>query len=210
MKIYDLSLLIKNTMLVWLGDSPVSISEIATIKKDGVALSNFNLGSHTGTHIDAPKHFIKKGKGVSSIPLEKLIGDCRVLDLRSLKKDKISASDLSKLNIKKGQRILFKTGNYVYLRKNKFPKKYVSLSLDGAKFLSKIGVSLVGTDFLGIEEQGSPGHPVHKALLSVGIAIVEGLDLEKVTAGEYKLICLPLNVDSDGSPARVVLISEKV
>lgn len=197
-------------MLVWPGDSPVSITEIATIKKDGVALSNFNLGSHTGTHIDAPKHFLKKGKGVNKIPFEKLIGNCRVLDLRKTKGNEISISDLVKFKIKKGQRILFKTGNYKYLKRNKFPKNYISLSLEGARFLGKIGVNLVGTDFLGIEKKGSPGHPVHKALLSAGIVIVEGLDLEKVPAARYKIFCLPLNVDSDGSPARVVLISGKV
>lgn len=210
MKIYDLSLSIGNNMLVWPGDSPVLISEIASIQKDGVALSNFNFGSHTGTHVDAPKHFLRGGKGISGISLEKLIGDCRVFDLRGLNKDEISDSDLSGLKIKKGQRILFKTGNYTYLKTNKFPKSYVSLSLKGAKFLSKIGVNLVGTDFLGIEKRGSPGHPVHKTLLSAGIIIVEGLNLEKVPAGDYKIVCLPLRVDSDGSPSRVVLISQKV
>lgn len=197
-------------MLVWQGDSPVFLSEIATVKKDGVALSQFNFGSHTGTHIDAPKHFLTKGKGINKISLEKLIGNCRVLDLTGLKSNEILASDLKPFGIKKGDRILFKTGNFRLLKKNKFPKTYVSLSLEGAKFLIQKKVVLVGTDFLGIEKKDSPGHPVHKALLSKEIVIVEGLDLDKIPQGKYEIICLPLRVESDGSPARVVLISQMV
>lgn len=210
MKIYDVTLPIKNDMLVWEGDSPVSLSKIASVEKDGVALSNFNFGSHTGTHIDAPGHFLERGIGIDKIPLEKLIGDCRVLDLSGQGKNEIFVSDLKSSDIKKGDRILLKTGNFRLLKKNKFPKTYVSLSLEGAKFLAQKGVNLVGTDFLGIEKKGSPGHPVHKTLLASGIVIVEGLDLEKVPQGSYKIICLPLRVDSDGSPARVVLVPQKL
>jgi len=209
-KVFDLTLPIRNNMLVWQGDSPPSLSQIATVKKHGVALSQFNFGSHTGTHVDAPKHFLTKGKGVNKISLEKLIGNCRVLDLTHLKGNEILASDLKPFGIKEGDRILFKTGNFRLLKKKSFPKTYVSLSLEASRFLVQKKINLVGTDFLGIEKKSSPGHPVHKALLSKGIVIVEGLDLEKIPQGKYKIICLPLRVDSDGSPARVVLISQKV
>lgn len=115
---------------------------------------------------------------------------------------------LEKFDIQRGDRLLFKTGNFRYLRGKKFPDTYVSLSLEAAKLLAKKKVYLVGTDFLGIEKRKNPGHPVHTTLLAAGIVIVEGLDLAKVPAGKYQLFCLPLNVVGvDGAPARVVLMS---
>lgn len=207
MKIYDVSMPIHNKMLVWEGDPYVSITPVATIKKDGVALSHFSLGGHTGTHIDAPSHFLENGNTLDKIPLEKLIGKCRVLDLTKIDHQEILLSDIESYNIQKGERILFKTGNFRLLKNSDFPKTYVSLSLEAADFLVEKEIELVGTDFLGIEKKGSPGHPVHKKLLSHNIVIVEGLNLENVMEGEYEMICLPLNVlGVDGAPARVILV----
>lgn len=208
MKIYDVTLPIHNDMLVWQGDPKVSIQNVATVAKDGVALSQFSFGSHTGTHIDAPSHFIDDGSTLDKIPLEKFIGKCQVLDLINLDHQEIKVSDLSKINIKKGDRILFKTGNFRLLQRSQFPKNYISLSLEAAEYLAEKKVVLVGTDFLGIEKKGNPGHPVHKTLLSNGIVIVEGLNLAEVPPGEYEMICLPMPViGADGAPARVVLMS---
>lgn len=194
-------------MLVWEGDEKVSIQTLATVKKDGVRLSKLSFGSHTGTHIDSPNHFLEKGVGVDKIDLEKLIGKCFVIDLTKIKGLEITSSHLKKIKIKKGDRIIFRTGNATILKKSSFPKEYVSLSEEAADFLAKKGVSLVGTDFLGIEKKGNPGHPVHKMLLSNGIVIVEGLDMEGIKEGEYDIVCLPLRiVGVDGSPARVLLI----
>lgn len=195
-------------MLVWRGDPKPNIRAVSTVKKDGVGFSQFSFSSHTGTHVDAPSHFVEKGSGIDSIHLEKLIGPCQVLDVTAIGHLEITPNDLSKYTIKKGDRILFKTGNYTLLKQTSFPDSYVSLSKEGAQYLVKKGVVLVGTDFLGIEKEKNPGHPVHTTLLKAGIVNVEGLDLEKVPAGTYQLICLPLRVSSDGSPARVVLISE--
>lgn len=206
MKIYDVTLLIHKDMLVWEGDPKVSIESVATISKDGVALSHFSLGSHTGTHVDAPSHFLEDGDTLDKIPLEKFIGKCRVLDLTNIKQQEIQVTDLSNLNIKKGDRILLKTGNFRLLRNATFPKKYVSLSLPAAEFLAEKGVVLVGTDFLSIEKKGNPGHPVHKSLLSAGIVNLEGLNLENVPAGKYTILCLPMHaLGVDGAPARVIL-----
>ncbi len=197
---------IHNDMLVWKGDPKVSIQATATVAKDGVALSHFSFGGHTGTHIDAPSHFIANADTLDKIPLEKLIGKCRVLDLTSLDHEEISVSDLDKFNIQKGERILLKTGNFRLLKQSQFPKSYVSLSLEAANFLVEKEIMLIGIDFLGIEKKGSPGHPVHKALLSQNIINVEGIALGDIPAGEYNMICLPLNVIGvDGSPARVIL-----
>lgn len=209
MKIYDVSLPITNSMLVWDGDEKVNIKTIATVKKDRVKLSKFSFGSHTGTHIDAASHFLEEGFGIDKIPLEKLIGRCFVIDLTDIKSLEIRLAHLKKKGIKSGDRILFKTGNFALLKQSTFPNNYVSLSEDAAKFLVDKGVCLVGTDFLGIEKRGSANHPVHKILLSNGVIIVEGLDLEKIKEGRYDIICLPLKVvGADGSPARVLLIEK--
>ena len=196
-------------MLVWEGDGKVSIQTLATVEKDGVRLSKFSFGSHTGTHIDSPNHFLRDKEGVDKISLEKLLGRCFVIDLTKIKGLEILPCHLDKVDIKKGDRIVFKTGNFLLLKKSTFPKEYVSLSEEAARFLVDKGVCLVGTDFLGIEKRGNPGHPVHKMLLSNGIVIVEGLDMGKIKEGEYDIICLPLRVvGADGSPARVLLIKD--
>lgn len=196
-------------MLVWEGDAKVSVRQIATLKKDSVSLSQFSLGSHTGTHVDAPSHFLEDGEPLDKIPLKNLIGKCQVLDLTNIDHQEIQVSDLLGVSIQKNDRILFKTGNFNLLQNSTFPNSYISLSLEAAEFLAEKGVVLVGTDFLGIEKKGNPGHPVHKALLSKGVVIVEGLNFKDVSAGVYNLICLPLNVVGvDGAPARVVLIEE--
>lgn len=206
-KIFDISLPISSDMLVWEGDESVDIKTEASVAKDGVALSRFSLGSHTGTHVDAPAHFIEGGRTLDSISLEKFTGICTVLDLTSLNHKEITVDEISSNNIKKNDRILFKTGNYTLLKEKTFPKEYVSLSLEAAEFLAKKEIFLVGTDFLGIEKKSNPGHPVHKALLQAGIVIVEGLNLENVPAGTYTIVCLPLHVaGADGAPARVILM----
>ena len=207
MKTYDISLPIKNSMLVWEGKKKVSIKNLATVKKDGVKLSHFSFGSHTGTHIDAPSHFLQEGIDIDEISLKKLIGQCRVVDLTKIDHEEILQSDIAKVGIKKEDRILFKTGNFALLKKSTFPKNYISLSEKGAAFLVEKGIYLVGTDFLGIEKKGNSNHPVHKMLLGNGVVIVEGLDLSEIEKGVYDIICLPLKiVGVDGSPARVLLI----
>lgn len=196
-------------MLVWPGDPQVSIEQVASVKKHGVGKSIFSFSSHTGTHVDAPNHFIEKGIGVDKIDPAKLFGECEVLNLTEIDHQEILPSDIKAASIKKGTRILFKTGNYKYLRGSRFPDSYVSLSEEGAEYLAKIGIYLVGTDFLSIEKRKNPGHPVHKTLLKNGIVNVEGLDLSNVPSGKYTIICMPLKVgDADGSPARVFLIKQ--
>lgn len=207
MKIYDVSMPIYSNMLVWPGDKEVVIKTTATVEKDGVGDSYLSFGSHTGTHVDAPKHFVKGGFGIDKIDLEKLIGECLVVDVTGIDHKEILPSDLTDIPITKGSRILFKTGNYRFIKKSVFPDSYVSLSLEAAQVLVQKGIFLVGIDFLGIEKRKNPGHPVHTTLLKAGIVNVEGLDLSEVPAGKYQLMCLPIKVkDSDGAPARVVLI----
>lgn len=209
MKMFDVSVPIKNGMLVWPGDPGVSIEVKATVKKDGWGESRLSFGSHTGTHVDAPSHFLDNASGIDQIDPKKLIGECVVLDLTKIDHLEIMSDDIKHVRIEKGSRILFKTGNFRFLKERVFPKKYISLSLEAAEYLAKRGVYMVGTDFLGIEKKGNPGHPVHKALLAAGVVNVEGLDLSEVPAGKYQIYCLPLRVEgADGAPARVFLISQ--
>lgn len=209
MKIYDITLPIKNNMLVWPGDSAVFIEIKTTVKKDGYGQSHFSFGSHTGTHVDAPNHFLEDGLGIDSIDPQKLIGKCIVVDLMNLDHLEITSDDIKDIELEKGARILFKTGNFKYLKGSVFPKDYISLSLEGAKYLVDRGVVLVGTDFLGIEKQKNPDHPVHKTLLTAGIVNVEGLDLSEIEPGEYQIFCMPLKVaGADGAPARVFLVKD--
>lgn len=209
MKIYDVTLPIQNNMLVWRDDLNISVKQIATLEKDGSVVSWLSMSSHTGTHVDAPSHFLEDATGVDRIDPHKLLGPCMVLDFTGLDHSEIMAQDLEKFSLEEGSRIFFKTGNFKFLKQEVFPDKYISLSEDGAKYLVERKVYLVGIDFLGIEKENAPGHPVHKTLLSAGIVNLEGLDLSEVPANEYRLICMPLRIaNCDGAPARVFLIQD--
>lgn len=215
MKFIDISLPLKEGMVVWPGDE-----EFEREEKRGTAItSRLDLSTHTGTHIDAPRHFLFNKPGVDSIVLKKLMGKCKVIEVRfpspgagegsrerSKSSQLIRVSDFVKFKIKAGDKILFKTRNSKLLRQKKFTSDYISLSLEAAKYLASQKIDLVGIDYYGIEAKSASGHPVHKALLKAGIVIVEGLDLSKVSPGNYSLAALPLKISgADGSPARAIL-----
>ena len=213
MKIYDLSIPIKSSMVVWPGQQKPKITVKTNSKADDVSITHFTLVSHNGTHVDAPKHFIKSGKTVDKLDNNKIVGGCKVLDLTNFFKTggpaEIGWAHFGAIKVRKGDRILIKTGNYKFLEGKKFTKDYISLSADAAKNLAKRGISLIGIDYFGIEKNGNEGHPVHKHLLEAGIVIVEGLNLKDVPKGEYILACAPLKLEgADASPARVFLIKE--
>src|SRR3989344_3383846 len=142
MQFFDISLTIQNSMLVWRGDPPANVDVFATVEKDGYGQSNLSLTSHTGTHVDAPNHFVEGATGVDQISLEKLIGPCKVLDLTNIGRLEILPEDLG--DVQKGDRILLKTGNYKLLHGSQFPDEYVSLSVDAAKSLVSKEINLVG------------------------------------------------------------------
>jgi len=162
--------------------------------------SEITFGSHTGTHLDVPKHVFKNGWGIEKASLAKLIGPCRVIDMTGCK-DAIGTSDL-----KKGERLLLKTKNSARGFK-KFYNDYAYLDGDAAEYLLAFKPALVGIDSLSIKQRGSPDNRPHTALLQKGVLIVEGLNLRSVSAGAYELVCLPLLFTGlDGSPARAILI----
>jgi arylformamidase len=200
MRYYDLSIPLSEATITWPGELRMSKKEFKT----SAITSRLDIPSHFGTHIDAPRHFLFGKNGVDTIPLNRLIGKAKVITVKS--KPLIEQADLQKFNVKKGDKILLKTGNSKLLTKKNFTTDYVSLGLGAARFLASKNIDLVGIDYLGIEAKSAPGHPVHKVLLNKGIVIIEGCDLSKVPSGTYNIAALPLKLKTgDGAPARVVL-----
>ncbi len=210
MKIHDVSVLVRNGIPTWPGDPKFSMNLASSIAKGGVVnLTHLDMGAHTGTHMDAPVHFYRDGSGVDELPLEALIGPCRVFDLTGITSH-ISAATLEACDLKKVTRALFKTRNSRHWANNdtEFDKNFISLTGDAAMYLVHSGVTLVGVDYLSVEAYDSKTHPVHDTLLGAGVVIIEALNLSDVSAGDYELIALPLKLKgADGAPARVVLRS---
>lgn len=201
-KIIDISLLLTEGMITYPDNPPLVIKDASGPTSSRSILT---IGTHTGTHIDAPWHVFKDGKGISRIPLARYVGACRVLDLTKAK-EAITIGDLEKFHIKKGERILVKTRNSKRGFKT-FYDDYVYLDGDAADYLVKKGITLFGIDSLSVKKRGGSDHRPHLSLLKKGIVIFEGLDLSKASAGTYTFIGLPLKLgDVDGAPARVILI----
>lgn len=206
-RIIDISLPIKTNMVVYPGNAPVDISVWHSIGKgDSSNLSRIDLGSHTGTHIDAPFHNDPSGKTLGQIPLQIFFGRCKVFDFSNSQKC-VSLEDLRSKDIKKGDRILLKTSNS-FRGLEEFYDDYVYLDGDGAEYLAEQGVLLVGIDSLSIKQRGSKDNRPHSALLSKDIPIIEGINLKEVSEGEYIISAFPISVDIDGAPIRAVLIKK--
>lgn len=207
MKLVDVSVPIRDAMTVYRGNPPVRIRPAMTLQRDGVNLSEVCLGSHTGTHVDAPSHFIRRGVGVDRLDLALFIGPAWVADLRRVKGG-INAIDLAKARIPRGsRRILLRTSNSRWWHPARaFRTDFVYLTPDGADWLANRGVQLVGIDYLSIEGYGVPGAPTHKRLLGAGIPILEGLDLFNVHPGRWQMAAFPLRIqDGDAGLTRAVL-----
>lgn len=209
-KIYDISLPISESLVVWPGDSPVKIGQSSHLERgDRNTVSRLTLGAHTGTHVDAPAHFILHGSGVDAIDLNILVGPVFVVD--ALTVESLTAAVLESLSIPPDcDRILFHTRNSELWEKgySNFNRKYVAISEDGAQWLVSRGIRLVGIDYLSVAPFND-STPTHQKLLSSGIVIVEGLDLRGIQLGHYQMVCLPLRiVGIDGAPARAILIDD--
>ena len=208
MKIIDISLQLNNNTPIYPDNVPLSISIHHSMPEYSTQLSAITFGSHTGTHIDAPAHAIAGALTLDKIPLETLIGICRVLDFSIEQGEAVTKTFLESKNIKIGERILLKTKNSIRGFKE-FYEDFVYLEGDGADYLANLGVTLVGVDSLSIKKRGGEDNRPHTSLLSKNIPIVEGLDLSKAEEKEYELICLPLNFTNiDGAPARAILIQK--
>jgi arylformamidase len=206
MNIIDISWPLSREMTTYKDRADIHINQIKSVAQDHVAESTLQLHTHTGTHVDAPAHFIDGGNSIDHLPLNFLCGPALVIDCTHIK-EAITVQDLQMHEelIKKHSRILLKTVNSFCKPTDPFNYNFVYLEKTGAQFLVDCGVSTIGIDYLGIE-RNQPNHPTHKILLQNGI-IIEGLRLADVESGIYNLFCLPLLIhNSDGSPARAVLI----
>lgn len=202
-KYYDITMELKNSMAVYEGDPRFKMDNIYTTREHGYNVSRLNLGTHTGTHIDAPRHFFEDGTAVDSIPIEKLIGMAKVF---FIDKCSIDYDDIKELNIEKHDKIIFKTINSKIIEDDEFHKDFTALTEEAAEFLAKREIDMVGIDYMSIESFYSEDGKVHNILLSNNIVIIEYLDLREIEVGEYEIIALPMRIkDGDGSPARVIL-----
>jgi arylformamidase len=209
MKIFDVTVPIKNFMPVWPGDPQVENRLVSSIEKGEEAnVTNIQMSAHTGTHIDAPKHYIKSGTAIEGLSLTTLLGEVEVVEI-DFRNSQIDALTLIKVNRNEwSQRVLFKTNNsnLRLLEKDYFNQNFTALLPDAAEYLVQKGVKLVGIDYLSIApfENGSDTHII---LLENDVVVLEGLNLADISPGIYELIALPILLEgADGSPARVLLI----
>ena len=202
----DVSVPLRDGMPAWPGNPPVRIGRDEDMSKGGDAnVTAISLGAHTGTHMDAPVHFLADGVAIEAMDLSVTMGAARVIEIRD--PAAIRRHELHAAKIDRGERILFKTRNSSYAWSSEtFVEDFVGLTLGAAEYLVELGVRTVGVDYLSVAAFGGDAAGVHRALLSAGVWIMEGLDLSPVTEGSYELICLPLRIPgSDGAPARALL-----
>ena len=202
----DISVSLHNAMVHWPGDPGVRIERVLDLEHgDNHTLSQISMGSHTGTHIDAPLHFVRKGVGIDKMPLDITMGQARVIEIHD--PESIKAEELVHHRIRRGERVLFKTRNSSYVwQTDEFVEDFVFLTQEAARFLAKCQVRLVGIDYLSVGGFKRDDSYVHQVLLGTGIWIIEGLNLSSVGAGRFDLICLPIKLErGDGAPARAVI-----
>lgn len=195
---------------VYEGDAPMVFTFLKDMRKgDGLTLSKYDLGAHSGTHIDAPMHFVKDGISIDKVDLGALLGPARVIEIA----DSVQAIDAAELNRhewKGAERILFRTRSTArgWMDSSTFHRDFAYITEDAAQQLADAGVMLVGVDYISAEKFAAPAPRVHQILLGKGIPIVEGLDLHGAPAGDYDLIILPMKVAGhEGAPARAILRS---
>jgi len=202
----DVSVPLHTGMVSWPGDPAVAIVPFKEIVRGGSSnVSKLSMGAHTGTHMDAPRHFFVGGRGIDTMPLEATVGPARVIQIRD--RESVKVSELGGCRIRRGERILFKThGSEERWKRREFDRDYVYITSEAARYLAERGVRTVGVDYLSVGGYKKDGAETHRALLGAGIWIIEGLNLSGVKPGRYDLICLPLRIlDGDGAPSRAVL-----
>jgi arylformamidase len=204
----DISLSLRQGMVHWPDDPPLHIEKYRDMERgDSCNVSNLRMGSHTGTHMDAPMHFIESGKTIDEMPFDATVGPAKVIEIQD--PESIKTRELLSHSIQKGDRILFKTKNSKECwESDSFIEDFVYISHEAAVYLAERRIRTVGVDYLSVGGFKKDGIETHKALLGAGIWIIEGLNLSKVQAGDYQLVCLPLKIEKgDGAPARAMIKS---
>jgi arylformamidase len=197
-----------STTPVYEGDPPMRFDFVKDMRKgDVLTLSAYALGAHSGTHIDAPMHFIRDGASIDRVALDRLIGPARVIEIAD-GVQVIDAAELQRHDWRGAPRILFRTRSSIrgWMTSPTFHRDFAYIAPDAAQLLADANVQLVGIDYLSAEQFGAPAPRTHQILLGKGIPIVEGLSLVGVSGGEYDLIVLPIKVGGhEGAPARAVM-----
>lgn len=210
MTIYDISITLQDGIPIWPGNPPFELVRVNKLEESASSnVSKLSLGVHTGTHVDAPIHFIQGGSGVDLLPLELLTGKATVHAL-DLPQGNITAAALEAASpkIRRGtERVLLKTRNSELWRSpHPFRSDFAGVTEDGAQWIANHNIKLIGVDYLSVGPKGA-GKVTHEILLKASVIIVEGLNLREVSAGDYDFYCLPLKLkDCDGAPARAILV----
>lgn len=202
----DVSVPIRTGMVNWPGDPPARIAQALDMEKgDPCTVSLIDMGAHTGTHMDAPAHFVRGGPGIDTLPLDTAIGSARVIAIRD--PESIKPEELRRHRLRRGERILFKTRNSDHCwDTDSFVEDFVYISAAAARYLAERQVRLVGIDYLSVGGFRADGVETHQALLGAGIWIIEGLNLKRVQPGRVQLVCLPLKIaGADGAPCRALI-----
>jgi len=202
----DVSVPLKTGMVHWPGDPAVEVTRPQNLDRgDSCTVSFLQMGVHSGTHMDAPAHFVRGGRTIDQLPLDAVIGPARVIDIQST--GSVEPKKLARHRIRRGERILFRTRNSRRCwREDDFMTDFVYISPVAAEWLAERQVRTVGVDYLSVGAFKKSGRATHLALLGAGIWIIEGLNLSKVRPGPVDLICLPLRLlGAEGAPARVVV-----
>jgi arylformamidase len=204
-KLLDVSVPLVAGMPAYPGNPDFELQPVKRIADGGSSnVSRLILGTHTGTHVDAPKHFIDDGLTVDALSLDLLIGRARVVEIS--KRGGIGAEELAEAGLREDLRVLLKTSNSALWNDTGFHQEYTYVTEEGARYLVEQGVKVIGVDYLSVEQYKKAGAPAHRALLSQGVVIIEGLNLSEAEPGMYEMYCLPLRVaGGDGAPARVIL-----
>jgi arylformamidase len=205
----DVTVPIRNQMVHWPGDPGVELIQTKHVERgDPATVSKLSLGVHTGTHVDAPVHFIPKTSGVDELDLNSVIGIARVIEIED--RESVKPEELRRHHLQPGERLLLKTRNSEECwNSDVFVPSYVYLSLEAARYVAELNLRTIGIDYLSIGG-GGEGAAIHRTLLERRICVIEGLRLSGVKPGEYDLICLPLRIQGgDGAPARVLLRSRR-
>jgi len=205
MKLLDVSVPLDAALASYPGNTPYSLEPIKRIARgDSSNVSTLYMSAHSGTHVDAPRHFFDAAPGVEGLALEMLCGRARVIELTTRKA--VTAEDLAPHDLSEDVRVLIKTHNSRLWGSPEFQRDFIGVAESGAKYLVEHGIKVIGVDYLSVEAFKAPGAPAHHVLLGGGTIVIEGLNLRDIEPGIYELLCLPLlAVGSDGAPARVVL-----
>lgn len=202
----DISVSLHNGLVSWPNNDPVNVVRDKTLASGyHCNLSVMSMSVHSGTHMDAPVHFIDGAPGLDTIPPDATIGPARVIGIDH--PELVTADELARHEISAGDRILLKTRNSERnWPEQPFLRDAVYITTEAGEFLAERRVRTIGIDYLSVGGYEKNGVAVHRALLEAEIWIIEGLYLRDVEPGEYELVCLPLKIqDSDGAPARAVI-----